>query len=215
MSVTRSYVEKLIAVRDAYEREKGPDDGMDKLVNDKLFELLMSTNGNVETVNWCKEQLANERRRTGLRPESLIPSGMVEPRRRYTLQEYLQYLHDLRDENRFYDSFRPHGRRYHEDNAEHGSEMMPMLNPFNSRPSLQQEFVPPPALAAEAAAAAAAPNPNANRRCNNCNQIGHVRSQCLNPHVPGRRGPGNGRRGGKTRRHHNKNGKKSIRRGKH
>ena len=214
MSLTRSYVEKLIAVRDAYEREKGPDDGMDKLVRDKLFELLMSTNGNVRTVNWCKEQLANERRRNALHPESLITSGMVEPRRSHTLQERLQYLQDLRDENRFYDSFRPSRGRHHEDNAEHESEMMPMLNPFNSRPSLQQEFVPPAAVVAAAAAAA---NPNANRRCNNCNQLGHVRSQCPNHHVPGRRGPGSrhGRRGGKTRRHHNKNGKKSIRRGKH
>lgn len=113
MSLTRSYVEKLIAVRDAYEREKGPDDNMDKLVNDKLFELLMSANVNVETVNWCKEQLANERRRTALYPESLIRSGMIEPRKSYTLQEYLKYLQDLRDELRFYDNFGqggPHAR---------------------------------------------------------------------------------------------------------
>jgi len=206
MSLTRSYVEKLIAVRDAYEREKGPDDGMDKLVRDKLFELLMSTNGNVETVNWCHEQLANERRRNALNPESLIPSGMVEPRRSHNLQEHLQYLQDLRDENRFYDSFRPSRGRHHRYNAEYESEMMPMpmLNPFNSRPSLQREFVPPPAMAA--AAAAAASNPNANRRCNNCDQLGHLRRNCPNP-------PVRGRRGGKTRRHHhNKKGKKSIRR---
>ena len=206
MSLTKSYVKKLIAVRDAYEREKGPDDDMDKLVKDKLFELLMSTNGNVKTVNWCHEQLANERRRTELNPESLIPSGMVEPKRSYTLQEYLKYLQDLRDEIRFYDSFRPSRGRHHEDNAEHESEMMPrpMLNPFNSRPSLQREFVPPPAIAA-AAAARPASNPNANRRCNNCNQLGHVRSQCPNPYVPGRRG-------GKTHRHHHNKKGKSIRR---
>jgi len=194
MSLTRSYVEKLIAVRDAYEREKGPDDDMDKLVRDTLIKLFMHANrrGDVSTVNWCHEQLANERRRTELNPESLIPSGMVEPRRSYNLQEHLQYLQEMMP--------------------------MPMLNPFNSRPSLQREFVPPPALAAAAAAAAAArpaSNPNANRRCNNCDQLGHLRSECPNPHVPGRRGPGSGRhgrRGGKTRRHHHNKKGKSIRR---
>jgi len=115
MRLTKNYVEKLIAVRDAYEREKGPDDDMDKLVRDTLIKLFMYANqhGDIPTVDWCHEQLANERRRTALHPESLIPSGMVEPRRSYTLQEYLKYLQDLRNELRFYDNFGqggPHAR---------------------------------------------------------------------------------------------------------
>jgi len=194
MRLTKNYVEKLIAVRDAYEREKGPDDDMDKLVRDTLIKLFMYANqhGDIPTVDWCHEQLANERRRTALHPESLIPSGMVEPRRSYTLQEYLQYLQDLQNEIRFQQG----ERRHHSRNEEHESEMVPRLNPFNNRPSLEQDFVPPAAMAAAAraaaaraafASAAAAPNRNANRR-----------------------------RGGKTHMHrHNKKGNKSIRRGKH
>lgn len=210
MSVTRSLVENLITRRDELESRRGPNNDFDAHIRKRLIDLFIHANrhGDIPTVNWCHEQLANERRRTELNSESLIPSGIVNPERS---TDYFQGYG-------FYDSFRPRGRRHHEDNAEHESEMMPMLNPFNSRPSLQQEFVPPPALAAAAAEAAAAPNPNANRRCNNCNQLGHVRSECPNHHVPGRRGPvsrGHGKRGGKTRRHHNKNGKKSIRRGKH
>jgi hypothetical protein len=175
MSLTRSYAEKLIAVRDEYESRQGPNNDMDQLVRDTLIKLFMHANrrGDMPTVKWCHEQLANERRRTALNPESLVPSGIV-------------------SEN-------------------------PILNPFNNRLSPLREFVPPAAVVA-ASAAASAPNPNANRRCNNCNQLGHLRRNCPNPPVPGRRGPGSrghGSRGGKTRRHHNNKGNKSIRRRKH
>ena len=208
MSLTRSYAEKLIAVRDAYESSQGPNNDMDQLVRDTLIKLSIDANrvADMQTVNWCHAQLANERRRTELHPESLVPSGIVNPERS---TDYFQGYG-------FYDSFRPSGRRHHEDNAEHAGEMArerenPVLNPFNNRLSPLREFVPPAAVVA----AASAPNPNANRRCNNCNQLGHLKRNCPNPPVPGRRGPGSrghGSRGGKTRRHHNK---KSIRRGKH
>ncbi|MBM3455610.1 MAG: hypothetical protein FJX80_10735 [Bacteroidetes bacterium] len=171
MSLTKSYAEKLIAVRDEYERRQGPNNDMDQLVRDTLIKLFMHANrrGDIPTVKWCHEQLANERRRTALNPESLVPSGIL-------------------SEN-------------------------PILNPFNNSLSPLREFVPPAAVVA-----ASAPNPNANRRCNNCNQLGHLRRNCSNPPVPGRRGPGSrghGSRGGKTRRHHSKNSNRSFRRGKH
>lgn len=49
-------------------------------------------------------------------------------------------------------------------------------------------------------------NVNANRTCNNCGQMGHVRSACPNPPVPGFRGGKtrncrNGKKGGKSRKH--------------
>jgi|688.fasta_scaffold769840_1 hypothetical protein len=124
MSLTRSYVEKLIAVRDAYERKQGPDDDMDKLVRDTLKK--MSTHatghGEIQTANWCHEQLANEKHRTALHPESLVPSGMVGPRRSIGLQEYLQEygVHPL-----------PGSR----------SSGRPMMNPFSNRPSQLPDFV--------------------------------------------------------------------------
>jgi len=79
MSLTKSYAEKLIAVRDEYERRQGPNNDMDQLVRDTLIKLFMHANrrGDIPTVKWCHEQLANERRRTALNPESLVPSGIL------------------------------------------------------------------------------------------------------------------------------------------
>ena len=114
MSLTKSYVEKLIAVRDAYERERGPNDAMDDLIVKQLQLLVDSMVADVSwchkqiaDVSWCHEQLANEKRRTALHPESLVPSGIVEPRRSIDSQD-----------DGFYDFFRV-GRKPH--NAEHRS----------------------------------------------------------------------------------------------
>ena len=134
MSLTKSYVKKLIAVRDAYEREQGPNDDMDKLVRHTLVALRRA---DVHAANWCNEQLENEKRRTALHPESLVPSGIVEPS--------IDWENYLRNAYGFYDTFRPSRGGPHEDNEEHPSEMMrgrPMTNPFNNRPSQLREFVP-------------------------------------------------------------------------
>jgi len=77
MSLTRSYVEKLIYVRDAYKRERGPNDDMDKLVEQNLIKLLMDSNrvADVPTMRWCHRQLERERL---LEAERLVPSGILD-----------------------------------------------------------------------------------------------------------------------------------------
>jgi hypothetical protein len=74
-NTSKSTVEKLIAYRDAYESENGPNEGLDNLV---VFELnkLLAAHAN-PIVDWCNEQLENERRRTELDPVRLVPSSIL------------------------------------------------------------------------------------------------------------------------------------------
>ena len=71
----KSTVEKLIAYRDAREAENGPDADLDRRVVYELEKLLAAHANPI--VDWCNEQLANERRRTELDPERLVPSSIL------------------------------------------------------------------------------------------------------------------------------------------
>lgn len=73
-NTSKSTVEKLIAYRDANEAENGPDEVLDRRVVGELTKLLVHAN---QMVDWCNEQLANERRRTELDPERLVPSSIL------------------------------------------------------------------------------------------------------------------------------------------
>jgi hypothetical protein len=195
--ITRGYVEKLQAMRDAYEDERGHDPAMDNLVKTHLIRLLMQSK-DARTIQWCREQLEREnvRLRTA---ERLIPSGILNarddfydpsPMRRPSANPALSELgvYDWRP--------RPHiGLHPYLYDIPHASARA-FVNPFSNRPSALQEFVLHQI------------NPDANITCNNCHQKGHRRAVCPNPAVPGRRG-------GKTRTNKHKKGKKSIRRGKH
>jgi hypothetical protein len=228
MSVTRSLVETLIARRDELESRRGrPNNDFDAHIRKRLIDLFMDANrrGDMPTVKWCHEQLQRETvSRRIRRAERLVPSGILD-----TDEDFNDSAPRMPSANpgvslsaferyNWNPDIRVHPYSHNFPEAEVAAEAVAVAEPMVVSRSLNRDapaFVPPAAVVAAAAAAA---NPNANRRCNNCNQLGHVRSQCPNPHVPGRRGPGSGRhgmRGGKTRRHHNKNGKKSIRRGKH
>ena len=201
--ITRGYVEKLQAMRDAYEDERGHDPAMDNLVKTHLIRLLMQSK-DARTIQWCREQL--ERENVRLRRadaaesrmddgERLIPSGIFDdfydpsPMRRPSANPALSELgvYDWRP--------RPHiGLHPYFYDIPHASDLSDLphasANPFSNRAPV---FVPAA---------------NANVRCNNCEQWGHRRAACTNPPVPGRRG-------GKTRTNKHKKDKKSKKSKKH
>ena len=216
MSITKSYVEKFMDVRDDYVRNRGTDeidptdsvkiiDKLNKMVKDELVKLQIHAmgHGNVETVSWCKQQLEREKKRPELRiAERLVPSGILDAvddpspshmRRPSANPALALSALDVYD-------WKPsphiglHPDLYHFPEA----PARAFVNPFSNRPSALQEFVPSNPLSAVASAF----NPDANVRCNRCNQLGHRRAACPNPPVPGHRG-------GKTRTNKHKKGKKS------
>jgi hypothetical protein len=213
MSLTKSYVKKLIDVRDAYEDERGHDPAMDTLVRDTIIELFMHANrhGEIQTANWCHEQLERERARHSLRPMDLVPSGILDAHdaqasssmRRPSANPDLSALgvYDWNPNPRIpvqRHSFPQRAAMSPNPFSRDAPAFVP--NPFRAN---APAFVPNPFRAN-----APAFNPDANVRCNRCGQLGHRRAACTNPAVPGHRGP----RGGKTRtnkhKKHNK-GKKS------
>ena len=207
-NLLKSTVEKLMAYRDATEAEKGPNANMDHLVEKNLIKLLMDSNrvADVPTMRWCHRQLERERGKKSprlLKAESLVPSGILDavddfydpspsPMRRPSANPALALSAlDVYDWNPS-----PHMHPYSHNFPE--APARAFVNPFSNSASALQEFVLPPA----------AINPDANVRCNRCNQMGHRRAACPNPSVPGHRG-------GKTRTNKHKKGKKSKKSKKH
>jgi hypothetical protein len=206
---TKTYVKHLMAARDDAESKQGrPDVENDKHVRDALLDLFVYANrhGNVETVKWCHAQLERENVSRRLRrAEPLVPSGILDavddfydpspsPMRRPSANPALALSAlDVYDWNPSpHIGLHPYSHNFPEAPAR------AFVNPFSNRPSALQEFVLPPA----------AINPDANVRCNRCNQMGHRRAACPNPPVPGHRG-------GKTRTNKHKKGKKSKKSKKH
>lgn len=212
-NINRGFVEKLQRVRNEYEDAHGPNPDMDALVQTALNNLLAVAN-DAPTINWANDQLERETVSRRLRrAERLVPSGILDaddnfydPAPRMPSANPGVSLSAFERHNWNPDiSVHPYSHNFPE--AEVAAEAVAVAEPMVVSRPLNRDapaFVLPPHL-----------NPNVNRRCNRCNQLGHLRRNCPNPPVPGRRGPGNGSRGGKTRRHHNNKGKKSLRRGKH
>ena len=204
-NIRRSTVEKLIFARDDYEeRNHTRNPQLDEMVRDNLIKLLIESNrvADLDTMRWCTEQLERERMPRRLRRAvELVPSGILDK----------------------------HDRRTNPPSANQGRALSALVYDWSPNPDIpvQSHLFPVAAQAAEAPnpfnrnapefvnplqrgvdAPDFVPNPHANRICNNCNQRGHVRRNCPNPSVPGRRS------GGSTRRHRN-NKNNSIRRRKH
>ena len=76
--ITRGYVEKLQAVRDAHEDEIGHNPAMDNMVKADLTKLLIRSN-DAATIRWCEEQLDKENVSRRLRrAERFVPSGILD-----------------------------------------------------------------------------------------------------------------------------------------
>ena len=210
MSLTKSYVKKLIDVRDAYEDERGHDPAMDTLVRDTIIELFMHANrhGEIQTANWCHEQLERENVSRRLRrAERLVPSGILDGDDFYFYDPPNVRMPRRPSANPSLSALR------HDWNPSPHIGLHPYLYNFPDAPepvAINPVFVPAAPLNPLSAIASAF-NPDAKVRCNRCEQLGHRRAACTNPPVPGHHGS----RGGRTRTNKGKKGKKSIRRGKH
>jgi hypothetical protein len=209
-NIRRSTVEKLIFARDDYEERNHPrNPQLDEMVRDNLIKLLIESNrvADLDTMRWCTEQLERERMPRSLRRAmELVPSGILDTHDRHANPATLSMRRPSANPDSALSALSVHNWSPNPDIPVQ-RHLFPVAaqapNPFNRN---APEFVNP--LQRGVDAPDFVPNPHANRICNNCNQRGHVRRNCPNPSVPGRRS------GGSTRRHRN-NKNNSIRRRKH